>query len=456
MYIYFISSEAFGENIHKLIHSKDKREVIDMIKSHQLLYRKQFDIKELYVDINEQGYNEFLKNIDCYKDLDRFYKFEANLEEFKNLIEAYCTFNKKLSKFSIDENKYKNDEDNDDEDDEDDDKDDEDDDGDDHEDDDEDDKTIFSHIKEIKPKIKLLYLENYQNKFADNDFKNSRVSYIYDDKADTLLYKQLFGDEYIYKDSVLDDAKLLRDNDNINVLKDVKKMTDEEWKIKSNEMNSKINDEGSIANLLSKYYDNNLMNFPYDDDDDDDNKEEDPKRVIIFVNNVFLEKKIIYFEEDEIKTIENRDFNEFEIIEKFIIPDNDMIISIIMYKLQKYLNMKKELTISRVYNLIKKAEIIIDNSSDDEEDKLKKNKSCNNTHIFKIIQTFMNKHCIRCSGNKEQAKLVFNKFSDYIYNNNLNMMHYINKSTFTKIFKNHFPYKRFSNGMYWFDMKLIN
>lgn len=466
MYIYFISSEAFGENIHKLIHSEEKREVVDMIKSHQLLYRTQFDIKELSVDINQQGYNEFLKNIDCHKGLDRFYKFNANLEEFKNLLEAYCTFNSKLSKFSTEEEGEET--------------------------------TSTPHVTEVKSED---YLEkhiewinkqdkvskakgNYQDTFANVDLKNARVSYIYDDKADTILAKQLFGDKVVntvgldqtkwnsntkkfestdeISTFVLDDANSLRNDDHTTVLKEVKPMTEEEWKAKSDEMNKQVNEDGSTANLLGK------SDKEIEEDEEESEVEEESRRVIALVNNLLLEKRIIYFEEDEVTTIDYEDFNEFKILEKFLIPENDMIISIIMYKLQKYLDQEKELTITRVAALIKKAEIVVEDSSDDEGDKTLNpygvatatTKSYVTDFLkgmppLKMIQNFMNKHCAHVSGNKEQAKLVFNRFGDYIYENGLTIMSKINKSTFTKVLKNHFPYRRFSNGMYWVDMKLI-
>lgn len=457
MYIYFISSDTFGENIHKLIHSEEKREVVDMIKSHQLLYRTQFDIKELTVDINLQGYTEFLKNIDCYKGLDRFYKFDANLEEFKNLLEAYCTFNSKLSKFSTEEEgeetprvveisqeKY-----------------------------------LEKHFESMdRQAVANKAKDNYQNKFADVDLKNSRVSYIYDDKADTILAKQLFGDKVVNKvgldklkwnnsskkfestdkivSTVLNDIDSLRDDDHTNVLKEVKQMTEEEWEERSKEMNEQVNEDGSTANLLGK-------SEEYEEESD---FEEDPQRVIALVNNMLLAKRIIYFEEDEIKIVDHEDFNEFKILEKFLIPENDMIISIIMYKLQRYLDQEKNLTVLKVAAIIKKAELLVEDSSDDEEDKTENSYSTTTAKNYvtdllkgvpplKMIKKFMDKHCAHVSGNKEQAKIVFNRFGDYIYENGLTIMSKINKSTFTKVLKNHFPYRRFSSGMYWVDMKLI-
>lgn len=459
MYIYIISSKVFGENIHKIIHSEDKREVVDMIKSHQLLYRDQFDIEELEVDINEKGYDDFLKNIDCNKSLDRFYKFESNFEEFKKLLEAYCIFNNKLSKFSPEKNCVEQAEKS---------------------------ETLKSYVKSnnasfIFKKDEYAKEDNYIKTFADVDLKNSRVSYIYDDKADTLLSKQLFGDklkkrsEMYTKEDILNDVDLLRDDDHTNVLKNIKKMSVEEWKEQSDKMNSKVNNDGATANLLYK--------LNVDDEDEDEEDEEDgvdgvddadgvdevkskkdkKRKIIAFVNNIFLGKKVIYFDDDEIKTIDHDDFNEFKILEKFLIYNNDIVIKMIMYNIQRYNEKNKELTIQNISSVIKKAESAVVDSSDEEEEEknigVKKyfySDITFNMPPSKLIQNFMNEHCTHVSGNKEQAKVVFNKFSDYIYENNLTNMSDINKTIFTKTLKKHYLYRRFSSGMYWVDMKLID
>lgn len=500
MYIYFISSKAFGDNIHKIINSDEKREIVDIIKNHQLLYRSQFDVTELTADIDQNGYNEFLKNIECYKDLKRFYKFDTDIEEFKTLLEAYCTFNSKLSKFSK-ENDTQDD---------------------DKEDDDKEDQIqeesktklyvketkyntdMLKLYKEINKDVKIESpLDNYnrniktmdliknfnnkisgntnvkgvnktfENKFANIDLRDSRVSYIYDDTADTFLHKQVSIND---PKTIFTKANSIRDSDHKAVLKNIKQMSDKEWKLKSKDMNGKVNEDGSTANIFTK--------IDHDTDEDQNTEEEDQNiqeeeeifsREIAFVNNLLLEKKIIYFEEDEIHTLDHDDFNEFNLLEKFIIKNNDMVISIITYKLERYLKNKKDLSIEKISKIIKLAEDLIEDSDEDEKQDslnfllnspnisldlqplpdLKKYKIPNSPET--AIRDFITKHCLRVSGNKELARNVFNKFNDYIYENNFNsVISQLNKTKFTQYLKKHFLYKRFTEGMYWINMKLVD
>lgn len=477
MYIYFISSKAFGDNIHKIINSDEKREIVDIIKNHQLLYRSQFDVTELTADIDQNGYNEFLKNIECYKDLKRFYKFDTDIEEFKTLLEAYCTFNSKLSKFSKEETQEGS-------------------------------KTK-SYVKETEHNTDMLklykkinkdvkiesLLDNYnrniktmdliknfnnkisgntnvkginktfENKFANIDLRDSRVSYIYDDTADTFLHKQVSVND---PKTIFTKANSIRDSDHKAVLKNIKQMSDKEWKLKSKDMNGKVNEDGSTANIFTK--------IDHDTDEDQNIEEEDKNiqeeeeifsREIAFVNNLLLEKKIIYFEEDEIHTLDHDDFNEFNLLEKFIIKNNDMVISIITYKLERYLKNKKDLSIEKISKIIKLAEDLIEDSDEDEDEKqdslnfllgpsyIKNNKIPNSPET--AIRDFITKHCLRVSGNKELARNVFNKFNDYIYENNFNcVISQLNKTKFTQYLKKHFLYKRFTEGMYWINMKLVD
>lgn len=432
MYIYFISSNIFGENIHKLIYFNDQQDVVEILKAHQLLYKAIFNVEEMVVEIEENNYLEFLENIDCYKGIENFYRFEANIDEFTNLLEAYCTFSNKLNKIGTDKSKSKFIKQT-------------------------DSSSFENELNEYEkatdklPKSSPSY--SISSFFASVDLKDSRVSYIYDDKADTMLAKQVENGKH--------DAEEIRKDDHKNVLEKVEEMTQEEWKKKSAEMNDKVNEDGATANLVNP----DKVDFDDDDDydDDDDNEESEtiPRRVLALVNNKLMNKGIVYFEDDEVKWIDHQYFNEFLLINKFLVNDDDLLLSIIMKKLEQYERKGKKLTNDSLGKLINKTVDFLDENDDEYDQKAEQNVSTdiffnNSMPNLEIINKFIKITCAHVNGSKVLAKDLFNKFSDYIYENRLTMMSNINKSTFTKVLKKHYTYKRYSSGMYWVDMKIIS
>lgn len=449
MYIYFISSDIFGENIHKLIHSTEQQDVVEMLKAHQLLYKAEFRTEELTVEIEENSYLEFLENIDCHKGVKNFYRFEADMEEFTNLLEAYCTFSNKLNNIGTDKSKSKF-------------------------------VTQTEPVSSVdepneflqKFNIDLLQKLNKDQKattgraprssalysmstqFASVDLKDSRVSYIYDDKADTMLAKQVENGKH--------DPEDIRDVDHNSVLEKVHEMTSEEWHKKSKEMNDKVNEDGATANLV------NPDGADFDDEEDEEESETTPRRTLALVNNILMDKRIIYFEEDEVEWVDHPYFNEFLLLNKFLVDNDDLLLSIIMQKLEQYARKGKQLTNDSVSKLINKTVEFLDENDEESDQKVGQGVSNNgSTSMFfdvakssmpnlEIINQFMKNTCSHVSGSKVLAKDLFNKFSDYVYENGLTMMSNINKNTFTKVLKKHFTYKRYSSGMHWVDMRIIS
>lgn len=448
MYIYFISSDIFGENIHKLIHSTEQQDVVEMLKAHQLLYKAEFNTEELTVDMEEESYLEFLENIDCHKGVKNFYRFEADMEEFTNLLEAYCAFSNKLNKIGTDKSKSKFVT--------------------------QTDPTSSTPVHKSSNPLSSNFLQalNEHQKvttgraprssssysmttpFASVDLKDSRVSYIYDDKADTMLAKQVENGKH--------DPKDIRDVDYNSVLEKVHEMTSEEWHKKSKEMNDKVNEDGATANLV------NPDGADFDDEEDEDESEVMPRRALALVNNILMDKRIVYFEEDEVEWVDHPYFNEFLLLNKFLVDNDDLLLSIIMQKLEQYARKGKQLTNDSVSKLINKTVEFLDESDEESDQKVGHGVSnYRSTSMFfdvakssmpnlEIINQFMKNTCAHVSGSKVLAKDLFNKFSDYVYENGLTMMSNINKSTFTKVLKKHFTYKRYSSGMYWVDMRIIS